>query len=151
MPVVLPRLAALTALLPVLALAACGGSSGKEKDEETEGSGDANRACTAEIAPPADPAATPPANVPMPSGAVFYDVATQGATKVYFAKVTGDTVTETRDAIDSQLQNAGYTIKSTDQEDDVEAEADFSGPHDGRLQVKHLCEGTLRIRVILES
>ena len=139
----LRRLVALTALLPVLALAACGGSGERDSD--------ADRACTAEIAPAADPAATPPANVPTPEGAIFFDVVTQGQTTAYYAKVAGDSVTETRDAIDTQLRNAGYTIEGTDQEEDAEAEAEFSGPHDGRLQVRHLCEGTLRVRVILEN
>lgn len=144
------RFGALVALLPVLALAACGGSGGKDK-ETTEGSGNAARACTGGVAPAADPAAKPPADLPAPTDAVFYDIATQGATTAYFAKVAGETVTETRDGIDAQLTDAGYTITGTDQEDDAEAEAEFSGPHDGRLQVIHLCKGTLRLRFILES
>lgn len=143
------RLAVIGAAL--LVAAACGGGSDKDRGRETEGSGNADRACTADVAPTADPAAQPPIDLPTPSGVTFFDVETQGATKAYFGKVSGDTVTETRDAIATQLQHAGYTIKGTDQEDDAEAEAEFSGPHDGRLQVIHLCEGTLRLRFILES
>jgi hypothetical protein len=57
----------------------------------------------------------------------------------------------TRDAIKTQLTAANYTIEGTDQEDNTEAEAEFAGPHDGRLQVIHYCLGKLRVRYILES
>jgi len=85
-----------------------------------------------------------------PSGTVFYAKLKQGATKAYFGYVHGDDVVALRDSIKQQLTTAGYHIEGTDQEDNTEAEAEFGGPHGGRLQVIHYCTDYLRVRYILE-
>lgn len=45
---------------------------------------------------------------------------------------------------------AGYTIKGTDQES-VEAEAEFEGPHEGTIKVQPLCKDTVEIRYEVET
>jgi len=139
------RVLATVAVVPLLALAAaCGGS-----DEDKE-AGAATASCTGKLLPAKANAALP-TGFPVPSGAVFYQLSTVGQTQVHFAYVRGDNVVTTRDAIKSQLSNAGFTINGTDQEDNTEAELDAdSSSHGGTLQVIHLCNGYLRLRFTLD-
>jgi hypothetical protein len=99
---------------------------------------------------PSDAAAKPPADVPTPTDAAFYQKSTAGATTLYFANAAGDDVKARRDAIKQQLEQAGYEIKGTDAEDNEEAELEFEGKGHGEssVQVIHRegCESQLRIR-----
>jgi hypothetical protein len=94
--------------------------------------------------------AKPPANVPVPRDATFYTSVTAGSTTQYFAVAAGDAVKQRRDAIKTQLQQAGYVIKGSDAEDNEEAELDFEGKGhaESSIQVIHRpgCEGQLRVR-----
>ena len=135
--------AAALALPVVFALAAC--DSDKENANKA-----ANAPCPSNIT---QTASTPlPADVPSPGGSVF-ESSSQGKTQFWFAAVDGsqDQLASLRDAYDSTLTGKGYTIDHTDQEAGAEAEAEFSGPHEGTTQFIPLCTGKVRVRIKLTS
>ena len=113
---------------------------------------DATKACAAVTA---EPAARPPADLPVPADATFYQRSAVGKTSLYFAYVPGDQVRERRDAIVAQLQGAGYVIKRQDAEQNVEAEAEFEGKAHGESSVQVTrrdgCGTQLRIRYRLAA
>ncbi len=129
-----------TALLLAAAASACG--------QEPAVQADPARPCTS--LPPSDPAAVLPADFPAPPGQVLYGPASQGKTRIVFGRVPGGDVVRARDDLVATLRQGGYTIESTDQEA-VEAEAFFTGPHDGTIKVQRLCVDQLEIRYKLES
>jgi hypothetical protein len=98
----------------------------------------------------ANAAAKPPADIPTPADATFYETSKVGATTLYFAYAPGADVRQRRDAIKTALEQAGYEIKGTDAEDNEEAELEFEGKGHGEssVQVIHRegCESQLRIR-----
>lgn len=100
--------------------------------------------------PPADPAAVLPSDFPVLPGQVLYRPAAQGKTRIVFGRVPGKDFLGLRDDLVATLKSAGYGIESTDQEA-VEAEAFFTGPHDGTVKVQRLCADQLEIRYKLES
>lgn len=51
----------------------------------------------------------------------------------------------------NDLKKAGYRVTGTDQEPTYEAEAQFTGPHNGSLRVKPLCTGQLEVRYKIEK
>jgi hypothetical protein len=112
----------------------------------------ANDACAAVAA---NPSAKPPADLPTPTDATFYQTSKAGATTLYFAYAPGDDVRVRRDAVKEQLAGAGYEIKGQDAEENEEAELEFEGKGHGEssVQVIHRkgCESQLRIRYRLES
>ena len=160
MPIVTSKLAralALTTVPVTLTVVACSSSGGSSVQsagspsptpvETTEGPTPVDSACAAASA---NPAAKPPTNVPTPTDATFYDKVTAGSTTQYFAYAPGTDVKKRRDAIKTQLSNAGYEIKGTDAEDNEEAELEFEGKGHGEssIQVIHRegCTGQLRLR-----
>lgn len=116
----------------------------------TEGPNFGSHSAAACTAASANPAAKPPANVPTPTDATFYQKVPQGATTQYFAYAPGDNVRTRRDAIKTQLSNAGYDIKGTDAEANEEAELEFEGKGHGESSIQVIpregCETQLRIR-----
>jgi hypothetical protein len=88
--------------------------------------------------------------VPTPTDATFYEKVKAGATTQYFAYAPGDNVRQRRDAVKTQLSNAGYDIKGSDAEGNEEADLEFEGKGHGEsaLQVIHRegCESQLRLR-----
>ena len=141
-----PRVRIVAAALAVpliVALTACDNDKKKAKEA-------ASAACPGNIA---QSASTPlPSDVPSPGGTV-YDYNSQGKTKFWFAAVDGtpDQLVSLRDAYDTALTGKGYTIDHTDQEEGAEAEAEFSGAHDGTTQFVPLCSGKVRVRIKLTS
>ena len=136
-------LAAALALPLLVGLAAC------ENDKENAKKA-ASAPCPANIS---QTASTPlPADVPSPGGTV-YDAQSQGKTRFWFVAIDGgpDQLVSLRDAYNSTLTGKGYTIKGHDQEAGAEAEAEFSGPHDGTTQFIPLCSGKVRVRIKLDS
>lgn len=130
------------AALPLLLTAtACG------DDDEKEGEKAASASCDGKLAAAKADAALPsdvPAGV---TGATFYDLQTDGATKRYFAYAKGDDVVKTRDAIRSAFSGAGYEIEGSDEEGQAEAEFEFvKGSNEGSVQVIPHCSGYQRIR-----
>lgn len=117
----------------VAVLAACGGGTKESADG----------ACG--VLPTADPSATLPAGFPSPPGQFLYGPATQGKTHLVVAVVGTDGFVELRDDLVERLTEAGYTIAGTDQEA-VEAEAEFTGPHEGTIKVQPLCTGYVTVR-----
>lgn len=120
-------------------------------DEEGKAKAAAKAACPANVN---DTASTPvPADVPLPSGAKAYSFSAQGKTQVWFVAVDigSSKLRALRDGFDSQLTGKGYKIDGTDQEEDVEAESEFSGPHDGTSNFRHLCSGKAVLRLKLTS
>ena len=131
----------------VLGLSACGGDSDKKKLEEL-----ANVACTSDITQTA--ATQLPSDVPAPSGAsTAYQYFAQGATKVWYFAIDGAPadLTSLRDSYDQSLTSAGYKIEGTDQEENAEAESEFSGAHDGTTNFRPLCKGKDVLRLKLTS
>jgi hypothetical protein len=96
----------------------------------------------------ADPAAALPSTVPAGiTGATFYEVQTAGATKRYFAYVSGTDLVQTRDTIKAAYEAAKITIVGTDQEPGAEADLEFkAGSEEGSVQVINHCQGMLRLR-----
>jgi len=126
---------ALAAVPLLLALAGCG----------DDGTGTAKpRATPCGALPTADPAATLPSGFPAPQQ-VLFDPATQGKASIVFGLVDDGDFVKVRDDEVDRLKAAGYTIDGTDQES-VEAEASFSGPHRGTIKVEPLCEGRVTVR-----
>ena len=128
----------------VLGLAACGGSSDSDSENEAAASD------TCATLPSADPAATLPTGYPALSGQVLYEPSKQGSTTIVFGRVEESGFLAVRDELVDKLKSAGYKIEGTDQES-VEAEAEFSGPQNGTIKVQPLCKGNVSIRYKFES
>jgi hypothetical protein len=131
-------------LVAVAATTACG-SGGGGSAPTAQGSA---QPCTS--LPAADPAASLPEGFPAPPGQVLYGPASQGATRIVFGRVEGDSFVALRDRLAADLEAAGYALDGTDQEA-VEAEAHFSAPREGSVRVKQLCAGVLEVRYRLSG
>ena len=132
----------------VLVLAACGGGD-KDKDKLA---GLANTPCGSDITQTASTQL--PSDVPAPSGASSaYSYFAQGATKVWYFAIDGGPgdLASLRDSYDQALQSKGYKIEGTDQEENAEAESEFSGAHDGTTNFRPLCKGKDVLRMKLDS
>jgi len=138
------RIAAAAVAVPlVLVLASCDNDKEKAKAAATA-------TCPANIT---QTTSTPlPSDVPSPGGTV-YDYNTQGKTRFWFAAIDGgpDQLASLRDTYNTTLTGKGYKIEHTDQEKGAEAEAEFSGPHEGSTQFIPLCSGKVRVRIKLTS
>lgn len=97
--------------------------------------------------------ATLPTGLALPPGQKLLRVQTQGKTSVAFASTAGgrDDIVKVRDDVLTLLKAAGFTVKGTDQEPGYEAEAEVSGPAEGTVRVKPLCEGRLEVRYKIEG
>lgn len=126
---------ALVAVPLLVALAGCGGGGAGTAKPTAKPCG---------TLPTADPAATLPSGFPAPQQ-VLFDAATQGKASIVFGLVDDGDFVRVRDDLVDRLKAAGYTIEGTDQES-VEAEAQFSGPHSGTIKVEPLCEGRVKVR-----
>ena len=136
--------AAALAVPLILALAACSDGDKKKANDA------AKAACPSSISQTASTAL--PSNVPSPGGTV-YSYNRQGKTQFWFAAIDGtpDQLASLRDAYNTTLKGQGYKIGGTDQEKGAEAEAEFSGAHDGTTQFIPLCSGKVRVRIKLTS
>ena len=134
------RLLAAAAVPLLLASVAC---SDKDKDEKAA----AGKACDGLLKAASAEAALPSEFPSGLTGATFFDVQTDGATKRYFAYVAGTDLVKTRDDIKAAFESAGIEIEGTDQEEGAEAEFEFKkGANEGSVQVIPLCQGNLRVR-----
>ncbi|MDQ1713247.1 MAG: hypothetical protein QOE45_2697 [Frankiaceae bacterium] len=135
------RLLAVAAVPLLLASVGC---SDKDEEKNKEAAG---KSCDG-ILKPADAAAALPSTIPAGiTGATFYEVQTAGATKRYFAYVSGTDLVKTRDDIKAAYETAKIEITGTDQEEGAEADMEFKvGNDEGSVQVIPLCQGTLRVR-----
>lgn len=132
--------AGLAALLAVpLLIAGCGGGSTTDQTGAPCGT-----------LPTADPSAALPAGFPALDGQVLYGPTTQGKTRIVFGLVAQGSFVAARDGLVDRLQAGGYTIVGTDQEA-VEAEAEFAGPHEGRVKVQPLCQGYVTVRYVFTA
>ena len=135
--------AAVLAVPLIVALAAC-------DDEEKKAKAAASAPCPSTIT---QTASTPlPSDIPSPGGTV-YESNSQGKTQFWFAAVDGgpDQLESLRDSYNTTLTGKGYKIEGTDQEDGAEAEAEFSGAHEGTTQFIPLCTGKVRVRIKITS
>lgn len=112
---------------------------------------DAGRACGDLDTPTGS--ATVPAALSLPLGQKLLRVQTQGKTAVVFASVQGgrDDILSVRESVLTSLKGQGYTVKGTDQEPGIEAEAELEGTASGTLRVKPLCTDRLEIRYKMEG
>jgi hypothetical protein len=133
----------LVAAAAVPLLLASVGCSDKDKDLKAA----SGKSCDG-LLKAADPAAALPSTIPAGiTGATFYEVQTQGATKRYFAYVSGTDLVKTRDDIKAAFEAKSIQIVGTDQEAGAEADLEFkAGAEEGSVQVINLCQGTLRLR-----
>lgn len=134
----------------VLVLGACGGSEG-DKDKDVDAAA-ATASCSNAITGTASTQL--PTDVPAPAGASSaYEYFAQGATKVWNFAIDGDPgdLASLRDSYDQVLQSKGYKIEGTDQEENAEAESEFSGAHDGTTNFRALCKGKVVLRLKLTS
>jgi len=135
--------AAALAVPLIVALAAC-------DDEEKKAKAAASAPCPSTIT---QTASTPlPSDVPSPGGTV-YQYNSQGKTQFWFVAIDGapDQLESLRDSYNATLSGKGYKIEGHDQEDGAEAEAEFSGVHEGTTQFVPLCSGKVRVRIKLTS
>ncbi len=117
-------------------LTACGGGATETPAKPGQ------QACG--VLPTPDPAATLPSGFPAPEQ-VLYQPVTQGSAHIVFGLVADGDFVAVRDDLVKRLTAKGYTIDSTDQES-VEAEAEFSGPHRGTVKVEPVCKGHVTVR-----
>ena len=128
-----------------------GDSEAEKEKEEEEAKGTAGKSCDEVGDLDGTPKEAVPADLPLPGDAKVYESEGPfGKTERFFAAVDGEAseLPEKRDEAAKALEEAGYSIKATDQEENTEAEAHLEGP-DGKtvdIQVITLCEGKLRIR-----
>jgi hypothetical protein len=145
------RLAAV-AIVPLFALlVACGGSSEGDTDADTDAEGGTGP-CPASVSETASTQL--PKDVPTPEGAdTAYQYGVTGATKAWFFAIDGEPgdLESLRDSSSDALENAGYEIEGEDAEENAEAEAEFTGPHEGTAVFNNLCEGKVGLRVKLTS
>ena len=97
-----------------------------------------------------EPSNQPPDDLTILDGAKVYESEGPfGKTERFFAAVDGEAaeMAETRDAAAKALEDSGYKVLSTDEEENAEAEAHLGGNDKTvDIQVITLCEGKLRIR-----
>jgi hypothetical protein len=127
------------------------GESEEERErEEAEAREAGGKECSEVGDIDGEPKNQPPSNVAILEGARVYESEGPfGKTERFFAAVDGEAseLSEKRDAAAQALEEAGFKILSTDQEENTEAEAHLEGH--GKtvdIQVITLCEGKLRIR-----
>lgn len=139
-----------TALGIVLLVATATACSEGDKDKE-KATGAAAASCDGVLR--SDSSAALPADYPALDGQQLYDSSTQGKTKVVFGHVKGGPadLSKVRDQLVAKMKSAGYTIEGTDQEQNAEAEAEFTGPHEGTVNVRPLCKGNLVVRYKFNS
>lgn len=143
---------ALIAALSVAALiSAVGCSKNKGADAGTPGA--AGAACGSLLTEDAAAKAAVPADLKVPNDLKYTQSAKQGATRVIYGYLPESSFVNVRDEIADDLTAAGYTITSKDQEAGAagEAEARFTGPHEGSIRVNALCKDHVQVRIILNS
>jgi hypothetical protein len=93
-----------------------------------------------------EPAKAPPADLAIPPGARVY--ASEGTSR-FEAVIDGTAATDTRDAAARALEEAGFSLRSTGEEQDA-AIAQLEGPdRTVEIHVSALCPGKLRIAYTL--
>jgi hypothetical protein len=130
------------------------GEDGETEEEREREEAEAREAGGKECSEAGDidgePENDPPSDVAILAGAKVYESEGPfGKTERFFAAVDGEAseMPEKRDAAAQALEEAGYKVLGTDQEENTEAEAHLEGK--GKtvdIQVMTLCEGKLRIR-----
>jgi hypothetical protein len=130
------------------------GQAGESEEEREKEEQEAREAGTKDCASVGDidgePKNQPPDDVAVLQGAHVYESEGPfGKTERFFAAIDGEPseLPEKRDAAAKALEEAGFSILATDEEENTEAEAHLDG--NGKtvdIQVIALCEGKLRIR-----
>jgi hypothetical protein len=116
--------------------------------------GDATKACDADaLTADPDAAAALPAGFPTVSGFTAISKVTQGSTVAIKGAITGgpDDLPTVRDTGIKLLEAAGYKEGDHDQEAGAEADGDFTGPHNGNINVRNLCKGHLVVTYTLNN
>ena len=99
----------------------------------------------------ADPSVKLPAGFPTELTLILTSMQNAGATKIYFGALPETDISGARDDLAAKLVANKYKIVGQDQEPGIEAEAQFTGPHDGTLRTRFLCTGYLEVRYSLAS
>jgi hypothetical protein len=128
-----------------------GGETEEERErEEAEAREAGSKECSEVGDLDGEPKNQPPDDVTILDGAKVYESEGPfGKTERFFAAVDGEPseMPEKRDAAAKALEDSGYKVLSTDEEENTEAEAHLGGnDRTVDIQVIALCEGKLRIR-----
>jgi hypothetical protein len=154
---ILKLLVTVFAAFIAVSLAACGSSSAprstatgstsssSEADDTNTPTRAASAACGDKTTPRAAVSAKLPAGFPTVAGWAATQAVSQGKTLVLRGAVKGDSdeIVEVRDAAVARLTAAGYRRTAGDEEPGFEADADFTGPHSGNINVRALCRDNL--------
>jgi hypothetical protein len=147
-------------------LAACGSGSGPGPASTVDPSASegvpsgsapsaraASAACGDEITPHPGVVQKLPTGFPTVNGWAATQAVTQGKTIALRGAVMGgpDDIVRVRDAALEKITASGYTRAGSDQEPGFEADADFSGPHAGNINVKALCLDYLVVTYTFEQ
>jgi hypothetical protein len=128
-------------------------TSGAVTDTGAASAGAASVACGDKITPHPAVAQRLPNGFPTIDGWTATAAVTQGKTLALRGAVRGgpDDIIDVRDAALKKLTASGYTRAGSDQEPGFEADADFSGPHPGNINVKALCRDNLVVTYTFEQ
>jgi hypothetical protein len=150
-----------TLMIGAVLLAGCGSESGSgantqtravtaspltsEPDSQQPTGTASSAACSAAATPRPDVAGQLPAGFPTVAGWIPTEAVSQGRTKVVRGVVPGEgkDLVAVRDAAVARIGTAGYRETGSDQEPGYEAEADFTGPYEGNINVRPGCRGYL--------
>jgi hypothetical protein len=120
-------------------------------DSDMPSTGAASMACGDKTSANPAVAQKVPPGFPTVAGWVGTDALTQGRTVVLRGAVKGDPdeIVQARDAAVGKLTAAGYARTGGDEEPGFEADADFTGPHSGNINVRALCRDYLVVTYTL--
>jgi hypothetical protein len=128
-------------------------TSGSVTDTDAPSAGPASAACGDEITPRPGVAQKIPSGVPIIDGWAATAAITQGKTLALRGAVKGgpDDIIDVRDAAIKKLTASGFGKAGSDGEPGFEADADFTGPHAGSINVKALCRDYLVVTYTFEQ
>lgn len=98
-----------------------------------------------------DPALALPSGFPTELTLILTSMQKAGATSIYFGALPETDISGARDDLAAKLVAGGYKIVGKDQEPGTEAEAQFTGPHNGTLRTRFLCTDYLEVRYSFDN
>jgi hypothetical protein len=166
----IPTLAAAAAVLLGGLLAGCGSSEARDpasaggsasaassttagEDTDAPAESASAAACGAKTTARPQLGAQLPAGFATVAGWTPSELVSQGKTRAVrgFLRGDADDIAAVRDAAVARIVAAGYLKTGSDQEPGFEADADFTGPHQGNINVRSLCQGFLLLTYTIQS
>jgi hypothetical protein len=127
--------------------------SDRSANSDTPSGGAPSATCGEAATPHPSVARQLPAGFLTVAGWTATEAVTQGKTQAIRGVVVGnaENIVAVRDAAVAAIASAGYTKTGSDQEPGAEADADFSGPYQGNINVRALCRGYLVVTYTIEK